>query len=266
LQALATRYQGTPLSRCLFDAGGSTKSESGQVEAELDADDDVPESALSAGSTPTAECSESKPITSHTSTSTACVPSSDATAVLASDFECDVECSEGVETSGHRRRRDFHYLSVKRIQQHQASCLSPQLVLFLEEPPRRAAQCYVHAEHDYGCLVSTSERFGAPRGGIGPMRGHSDLVCKRHGRFVRPIQVSTQPWMPYDHTRTISGSCFSPLPATDIERALRAWYCWRDRMPPLNSATLEGAINFAIDHMARPLTLGEKMSRYFCTF
>jgi hypothetical protein len=94
---------------------------------------------------------------------------------LAADLERNVESH--VPASAGCRRRGFRYLSLNRIQQHQASRFSPQLSLFTSELP-----------WDEECVLSKPlplERGG----GVGPMR-YTDSVYNRRFRFIRPLQVS----------------------------------------------------------------------------
>ena len=96
---------------------------------------------------------------------------------------CDLECSTGHSRLGCRRR-GFRYLSMRRIQQHQASSFSPQLTLLEFEKPPLEQGC-VHA-----MPFQSREIVGSTGGGVGPMRGSADGVRKRHIEIARPLQVS----------------------------------------------------------------------------
>ena len=96
---------------------------------------------------------------------------------------CDLECSTGLSRLGCRRR-GFRYLSMRRIQQHQASYFSPQLTLLEFEKPPLEQGC-VHA-----MPFQSREIVGSMGGGVKPMRGSTNGVRKRHVEIARPLQVS----------------------------------------------------------------------------
>ena len=96
---------------------------------------------------------------------------------------CDLECSTGLSRLGCRRR-GFRYLSMRRIQQHQASSFSPKLTLLEFEKPPLEQGC-VHA-----MPFQSREIVGSMGGGVRPMRGPTNGVRKRHVEIARPLQVS----------------------------------------------------------------------------